>query len=168
MSVRAVSAMELIKSLAVDDSSLKKIAETIKTHPVDRGMWLACQREYRKRVFDMRRRLREVEAEKVSKFAASASSAAAVSNYAKYDLVLDPDVKRAQRELDDAEEGLRFAESVDSVFKQRGELLAALMKLDHEVIVGAYTGNEGAVELTRRKIRDFNQLMENLDRPWGV
>lgn len=166
MSIRAVSAMELIKSLTVDDSSLKKIAETIKSHPVDRGMWLACQREYRKRVFDLRRKLREVEAEKVSRFASTASSAAAVTNYAKYDLVLDPDVKLAQRELDDAEEGLRFAETVDGVFKQRGELLAALLKLDHEVIVGAYSGDVDNTEFTRAKIKQFNTLMDNLDRPW--
>lgn len=163
---RAISAIEVIRSMSIDDSSLASIADSIKKHSVDHGMWIAYEREAFHKKLLLERTIEEKEAELVTKYIQNAKSASAVSNYAKYELQIHPDIKRLKRKLIDAEEFLSFVRQVGRLFSKRADLLSTLLRMDNEVIVrdkkSMYDLN---VEL-RDGIRRYNYLIDRLNKPW--
>lgn len=163
---RAISAIEIIKSVAIDDSSLASIANCVKEHSVDHGMWIAYEREIYHQKLLVDRQIVEREAELVSNYAQTSKSASATALYAKYDLQIHPDIKHLHRKLIDAEEMLSFVRQVNRLFSKRADMLSVLLKLDHEVIIrdkkDLYDLN---VEL-REGIRRYNTLTDRMNKPW--
>jgi len=152
--------------MAIDDSSLASIANVIKTHSVDHGMWIAYEREFYHKKLLLDRKLEELSAELVSRYIQTAKSASAVTNYAKYELQVHPEIKQLNRQIIEAEEMLAFVKQVSRLFSKRADLLTVLLKLDHEVIVrdrkDAFDLN---VEL-REGIRRYNTLTDRMNKPW--
>ena len=163
---RAISAIEIIRSLAIDDSSLASIATCIKRHSVDHGMWIAYERDIYHRKLLADRQIEEKEAELVSRYAQTAKSASAISLYAKYEMQTHPEIKRMRRMLIELEESLSFVRQVGRLFSKRADLLTVLLKLDHDVIIhdrkDVFDLN---VEL-REGIRRYNTLMDRMNKPW--
>ena len=163
---RAISAIEIIRSMAIDDSSLASIANTIKTHSTDHGMWIAYEREFYHKKLLLDRKLEEREAELVSRYIQTAKSASAVTNYAKYELQTHPDIKQLNRQIIEAEEMLSFVRQVSRLFAKRADLLTVLLKLDHEVIV---RDRKEVFDLNmelREGIRRYNTLTDRMNKPW--
>lgn len=163
---RALSAIEVIKSMAIDDSSLATIANSIKQHSVDHGMWIAYERQAYHQKLLVERLIEECEAELVTRYSQTSKSASATTNYAKYEMQVHPEIKRLKRKLIDAEEILSFIRQVSRLFSKRADLLATLLRLDTEVIIrdkkSAFDLN---VEL-RDGIRRYNSLIDRMNKPW--
>lgn len=163
---RAVTATQVVKSLHIDDTSMATIANCMKQHSKDHGMWIAYKREVYKQELQTARELEIKVAELVSRFSKTASSASATTNYAKYDVVLDPDIKRLRENLDSCKEINRFISDVDRLFSKRADILSSLLKIDHESIV---RGKREAFDLNlelRDTIQSFNTLTEQVGKPW--
>jgi len=165
---RAVTAVELVKALHIDDSSMRTIANTMKRHSEDHGLWIAFKREITRRKFQLQRELEKKEAEIVSRFAKTASSQAAVNNYAKYDLVLHPDINRLKEQLDECRELDIFIGDVDRLFSKRAEILGKLLTIDNEAIVADRKSSFDLNVELRETIKSFNSIAENLGMPWRV
>lgn len=163
---RAVTAIALVKSLRIDDESMATIASTMKKHSENHGMWLSYKRELYKQKLQFERQIELKEAELVSRFAKTASTGVAVTNYSKYDVKLHPDMKRLREKLDEIKEAYEFVKDVDRLFSKRADIMANLLKIDHDVIIrdkrSAFDLN---VEL-RHTIQSFNQLAESIGMPW--
>lgn len=163
---RAVTAIALVKSLRIDDESLASIAGTMKKHSENHGLWLSYKRELYKQKLQFERQLELKEAELASRFSKTASSAAAVTNYAKYEIKLNPDMKRIREKLDEVKEAFEFVKDVDRLFSKRADIMANLLKIDHDVIV---RDKRSAFDLNaelKHTIQSFNKLAESIGMPW--
>ncbi len=163
---RAVTAVELVRTLHIDDSSMRTIADCMKKHSENHGMWIAFKREITKRKFALTRELEVREAEIVSRYAKTASSQAAVNNYAKYDLVLHPDIKRLKEQLDECRELDVFIGDVDRLFSKRAEILGKLLTIDNDAIVADRKSSFDLNAELRETIKSFNSIAERLGMPW--
>lgn len=166
-SPRAVTAIELVKSLHIDDSSMAALANAMKRHGKNHGMWLAYKREVYKEKLALETAYDSREAELVMKFSRTAKSAAEVTNYGRYEVKLDIELKDINRRLNTCKELMSFINDVDRLFSKQAELLTALLRIDHDVIIAdKKTAFDLNVEL-RASIKRFNEIVQKFGRPWG-
>lgn len=166
LTVHALTAAELVKQLAVDDSSLHALGATLKNHSKLHAQWIAYRRPLVKRLKNLQRQLKRKECELVAQFSQTAKSAAATTNYAKYEVPLHPDIKRLETEIDECTELIEFVRDVSSLFRERASLMSDLLKLDVDALI---VDNKSTFDLNveaRDAIKRFNDLTELMGRPW--
>ena len=152
---------ELISGLQIDDSSLQAIAEEIKQHPLKHAAWLCHHRMAEERLLQSESEYAQIIGRKVTAFQRTANSAAAVSNYAKYEVILEPDVRMAQQKVDHYRMWRGFTEDVSRLYSRRGELLMSLLKIDHAAIVNDMRTSQNMHAATMRVRTAFNNLVES-------
>lgn len=166
-SPKASTAVELVRSLRINDESLRSIAEDIKAHTQEHAIWVAQKRPLVQRKYALERELKERSAELTGQFQQGAPSAAAVQNYAKFELPRHPDIKRITKELDDCREALDFIGDTDSLFRERSSLLIALLKIDADVIISDKIDTWTQQEVSRAAVIRFNKVAEAVGTKWG-
>lgn len=152
---------ELISGLQVDDSSIHAIAEEIKQHPMKHAAWLCHHRMAEEKLLQAENDYSQLVGRKVTLFQRTASSAASVSNYAKYEVILDVDVRMAQQRVDHYRMWKGFTEDVSRLYSRRGEMLMALLKIDHEAIVNDARTSQAMYMAAQNVRKTFNNLIES-------
>lgn len=155
---------ELVNSVAIDDTSLAAIMDSMKTHSTTHATWIGYERICRKRLTEAQKQLKQVTSRMVAMFEKTAKSATAVTNYAKYEVNLHPDVVSASDLVDFYTDQIRFCEEVSRLFSKRADLMVALSRMDKEAMIAAAKEKNVAV---RESAQRFNRLMEYLDKPWS-
>ena len=155
---------ELIAGLQVDDSSIHAIAEEIKQHPLKHAAWLCHHRMAEEQLLQAENEYAQLIGRKVTLFQRTANSAAAVTNYAKYEVILDPDVRRAQQKSDHYRMWKGFTEDVSRLYSRRGEMLMALLKIDHAAIINDNRTSQAMYGAAQSARKSFNNLIESAMR----
>jgi hypothetical protein len=133
---------ELIQELTVHDESMISLANDLKAHPLLHICWLTHLKNARNHLVRAENSYNDLVAEKVSTFARTATSASAVTNYAKYDVPAMPEVRMARDQVDYYKNLVSFFDDVQRVISKRGDILVALTKLDQDAIVAQLKGNQ--------------------------
>lgn len=142
----------------IKDNSFKAIVEEAKDHSVKRSTWIAVKRDLRKELFTAKHNLEMVEGKLVGLYKKHSSSAADVKLYAKYTLPLHPTVRKWKTITYRLESDFRFAEDIEKVLQQRGEILKKLMDMDKDMVItstGIKHKCEDTVKTSLQKLESF-------------
>lgn len=167
VSPKAATVNELVESLEIDDSSLARIADALKSHPVNHAVWIGYERMCRQQLAEVDMQMDEVTGRLVGLYEKEAKSAAAVQNYAKHEMKLHPEYKAVAARQRWLQDQIRFCEEVSRCFTKRADLLIALTKLDASVIVNEHKGAQSARVDARQATIRFNKIVNALHQPWG-
>ena len=157
---------EIIDTLVVHDESLSAIADDMKKHSLHQATWAAYTREVRMELLRTENELEQTIGRLVTEFSRTASSATAVQNYAKYEVVTNHDVVSLKNRIAEIKNNLSFCTEVYNVMSRRCDLLIALAKIDHNVIVSSSGPKMDGLAIREQIVR-FNRITEIMSQPWG-